>query len=198
VPGLEFKLANALGRDAGPEMGKIFAEGFYQWLQYFSKDKARLANAFAHMFNPDVFRAALLDGRVAGIAACTDGTIPSVRLQKRELKRHLGFVRGAIAYFVLKKEFEEKQYPFAFTPGMAAVEFVAVAEAHRGKGVAAALLGDILENTPYREYVLEVADTNLPAVRLYEKLGFREFMRVEMKQSRQSGINNLLYMNYTK
>jgi ribosomal protein S18 acetylase RimI-like enzyme len=46
--------------------------------------------------------------------------------------------------------------------------------------------------------VLEVADTNLNAVNLYTKLGFKEFKRVEEKHSKASGINYLVYMKYIK
>lgn len=43
-----------------------------------------------------------------------------------------------------------------------------------------------------------LADTNTTAVKLYEKLGFAEFQRVEMKYKKQSGVNYLVYMRYPK
>lgn len=81
---------------------------------------------------------------------------------------------------------------------MGTVEFVATSTEYRSKGVASSIINHIFETTPYNEYVLEVADTNEKAVRLYEKLGFSEFMRVKEKHSKQSGINNLLYLKYVK
>lgn len=191
-------IANELNEDIKMEMSKIFVDGFYQWLHFFSKDKGKLTRAFRHMFNLDVFYVAVIDGEVAGLAACTDSRIPSVRLVKKEFKKHLGWIVGTIAYSVLRREFEEKKYPFEITKGMGTVEFVATSAEYRGKGVASSIISNIFEATPYNEYVLEVADTNEKAVRLYEKLGFFEFMRVKMKQSKQSGINNLLYLKYLK
>lgn len=187
-------LAASLGESARPDISDIFVEGFFQWLQFFSRDKAILKRALAHMFNLDVFYVALYAGKVAGMAACTAAAVPCVQLQKSELTRHLGFLKGRIAYAVLKKEFEEKPYPFAISPGMGLVEFVATAPDYRGKGVAGSIIRHIFDVTPFSEYALEVADTNTNAVRLYEKLGFSEFMRIPQKHSKRSGVNNLVYM----
>jgi ribosomal protein S18 acetylase RimI-like enzyme len=192
-----FRAAEFSG-DPRRNMSEIFVDGFYQWLRFFSKDKARLISTFAHMFNPEVFYIAVESDRIAGLAACAGGTVPSVRLDKKELRKHLGFFKGTVTYLILKKEFEEKKYPFAIRKDMGMVEFVAVAEQSRGRGVAGAIIRHIFESTPYKEYVLEVADTNTPAVSLYEKLGFREFKRVKMKHSKRSGVNALIYMRYEK
>lgn len=69
------------------------------------------------MFNLDVFYIAVIDGEIAGIAACTDGKVSSVHLKSQELKKHLGFFMRTITYFILKREFEEKLYPFKITKG---------------------------------------------------------------------------------
>ena len=195
----EIKLASKKqDNDINDRMSEIFVEGFYQWLKYFSKDKKKLANAFSHMFNPDVFYIALLNDDICGIAACNDGVMKSIRLEKKELKKHLGFIKGSIAYSVLKHEFEEKQYPFTIEQDMGCIEFVATSSKYRGQGVASEIITHIFNNTPFTSYVLEVADTNLNAVNLYTKLGFQEFKRVKEEHSKQSGINYLVYMKYIK
>ncbi|WP_330218430.1 GNAT family N-acetyltransferase [Sporosarcina globispora] len=76
--------------------------------------------------------------------------------------------------------------------------FVATSVNYRGKGVATELLKTIMDSTSYDEYVLEVADTNTSAFKLYEKLGFAEFMRIPRKHSKRSGVNNLVYMKLVK
>lgn len=191
-------LASKLNDSAQAAISAIFVDGFYQWLKYFSKDKQKLSRAFAHMFNLDVFYAAQIDSNVAGIAALNDGTAPTVRLDKREMQKHLGFFMGWFAYKMLKREFEDKQYPFDMPPGTGYVEFVSTASAYRGKGVATAIMEHFFALPQFHEYVLEVADTNENAMRLYEKLGFQEFQRVEMKNKKQSGVNFLVYMRYKK
>lgn len=80
-------------------ISEIFAEGFTQWLGFFSKDPKKIAAAFAHMFVLDQFYVALYKGQVIG----TDGTSLSVKLDKKELRKHLGFFKGSMAGIFLKK-----------------------------------------------------------------------------------------------
>lgn len=195
---MEIKRASELGGDIRKKISDIFVEGFIQWLKIFSREPEKLSRAFAHMFLLDSFYVAVIDGEPAGIAACTDGKTPCVRLRPGELRRHLGLIKGSAAAAVLKREFENHPYPFPVKPGWGSVEFVATAGKHRGKGAASAVIRHIAAQTPYSAYILEVADTNGPAVRLYEGLGFREFLRVPRKHSKQSGVNDLVYMKYEK
>lgn len=185
-------------RDLRPDISVIFVDGFYEWLKFFSKDKAKLARTFTHIFNPTVFYAAVENDTVLGFAACTDGRVPSIRLQQREFRRHSGFIKGTLAYYILKREFEDKPYPFQIEPTMGAVEFVATNRQFRGRGVATQIIQYIHANTPLRSYVLEVADTNIKAVRLYEKLGYRVFKQIPEPHAKRSGFNFYLYMKYTK
>src|SRR5690625_4168932 len=191
--------ANETDLDVRKQMGEIFAEGFTQWLGYFSKDKNVIAKAFAHMFILDQFYVAIKNGEIAGVAACTDGKSFSVRLNKKELKSHLGFFKGSMAGIFLKKEFEA---PYEdFPPNTGSIEFVGTAPKFRGQGVASQIIEHIIENTPYNDFVIdEVADTNIPAKRLYEKLGFEEYRRKPMpeKMAKRNGINHLLSLKYVK
>lgn len=185
--------------DVRGQMAEIFAEGYTQWLGYFSKDRNIIAKAFSHMFILDQFYVAIADGEIAGFAACTDGKKISVRLNKKELRKHLGFFKGSMAGIFLKTEFEA---PYEnFPPNTGSIEFVGTAPKFRGQGVASQIIQHIIENTPYNDYVIEeVADTNIPAMRLYEKLGFEEYRRKPMpkKLAKKNGINNLLSLKYEK
>jgi ribosomal protein S18 acetylase RimI-like enzyme len=181
------------------QMSEIFAEGFTQWLGYFSKDKNIIAKAFAHMFVLDQFYVAIANDKVAGVTACTNGKTLSVRLNKKELRKHLGFIKGSMAGIFLKKEFEA---PYVnFPPNTGSIEFVGTALEFRGQGVASQIIHHIFENTPYNDYVIEeVADTNTPAMKLYKKLGFEEYKRKPFpeKIAKKNGINNLLSLKYVK
>lgn len=195
---IEIVRADRLGDPARNEISDIFVGGFIQWLRYFSNDPQRLSRAFAHMFLLDSFYVALVDGQIAGIAACTNGSSPSVRLEARELRRHLGFLRGSMAAMLLKSHLENHPYPFPVRPDWGSVEFVATDAQHRKKGIAIAIMEHIAKVTPFSAYVLEVADINLPAIRLYEKFGFKEFLRTSAPHSKRSGINHLVYMKYER
>ncbi|OZU87513.1 GNAT family N-acetyltransferase [Virgibacillus indicus] len=191
--------ADKVTMDVRTQMSEIFAEGFSQWLDYFSKDKNKIAKAFAHMFALDQFYLAVVNDKVAGMAACTNGKTLSIKLNKKELRNHLGLIRGGIAGIVLKKEWEA---PFEnFPPNTGSIEFVGTAAQFRGQGVASEIIRHILKNATYNDYVIEeVADTNIPAMKLYKKLGFEEYKRKTFpeKRAQKSGINNLLSLKYVK
>jgi ribosomal protein S18 acetylase RimI-like enzyme len=193
---ISVKCASELGEGCRRKISEIFIDGFGQYLTFFSKDPKRLAQAVEHMFNLDVFYVAFVEGEIVGITACTNGEGTSVKLIRKELKRHLGFVKGTMAYLFLKPEFEKK--PIESGEQLASVDFVATASKFRGSGVATTILEHLFTLPQYNQYILEVADTNMNAVKLYEKLGYKEFKRIKHKHSKRSGINYLVYMKYDK
>lgn len=180
------------------EVSKIFSESFYQWFKYFSKDTNRLAKAFDGSFIWEKFYFSLIDGQVCGMAAVTDGISPSIRLSNRKMTRNLGFYKGFLAYFILKHMLQNHKYPFPVSEETLSIEFVAVSEKSRRRGVASNLIQYIIDNSNSQRYILEVADTNLPAVSAYEKMGFEVFYSVPETHPKQSGINNYLYMEFVK
>lgn len=100
---MQIMRASELGNNARKNISDIFVAGFMQWLKYFSKDEGKLSRAFAHMFVLDAFHVAVIDGDIAGIAACTDRKTPPVHIKAGEFRRHLGLVRGSIAAAILRK-----------------------------------------------------------------------------------------------
>ncbi|WP_338011574.1 N-acetyltransferase [Lederbergia galactosidilytica] len=94
---------------------------------------------------------------------------------------------------MLKKDWET---PFEnLPPNSGSIEFVGTAIEFRGQGVASQIIRHILENDQYNDYVIaEVADTNIPAIKLYKKLGFEEYQRKPLpeKSAQKSGINHYL------
>lgn len=179
-------------------ISRIFASSFYQWFEYFSKDIDELALAFENSFVLDKFYFIKEINVICGMTACNDGNSSSIKLVKKDLIENLGFVKGNIANIVLKKELEKHTYPFEITKNTMFIEYVAVDSNFRNKGVASKLISHIITNTNCNEFILEVADTNVAAVNLYKKIGFVEFLSIPHKHSKQSGINNMLYMKYIK
>ena len=181
------------------QMAEVFAEGFSQWLDYFSKDKSVIAKTFAHMFVLDQFYVAMADNKVAGFAACTDCKALSVRLDTKELRKYLGFLKGTIGGAALRKEFEscfENQQPKT-----GSIEFVGTAIEFRGKGVASQIIQYIFDNRSFHTYLIEeVADTNIPAMSLYKKLGFKEYKSktIAPHKAKKIGINRFVSFKYVK
>ena len=194
---MEIVLASHLNKEnTRLQISKIFVEGFYEWIKFFSKDKDTLEKAFSHMFNLDLFYVAVINGEIAGFVSIRDKNSNNIILNKKELQKNLGLFMGYFAYKVLRKEFEYKKYPFTVTNEMLPIEFVATSTKYQRCEVASKIIKYIFKNNSNKSLILEVADTNLKAVALYKKLGFREIKRIKMKDSKRSGVNNLIYMEY--
>jgi len=180
--------------NSNEEISRVFVEGFFPLLKMLCKDKTKLTKALAHALRREQFFVALEDGRVVGIAACADGRTSSLWLDQSQLKRHLGWLRGELAYRTMHPEVDIPHYPVPIESGVGAIENVAVDPDYRRRGVARALLSHIFAETPCGSYILEVADSNAKAIALYESFGFREVKRVPQKYARFTGINEYLYM----
>ena len=190
-------MASELDFDVSSQMSEIFVAGFGQHMTPFSRDKQRLVRTFAHIFDLSHFYVAHKDGVVAAMTACTSHFSP-IKFDKQICQKELGFLRGWVAYSQLTKFIVEHKFPFEFTPNMGRIEIVATAPAFRGQGVAFALISHILANTPFAEYVLEVASDNTAAIKLYEKLGFAAFTQVEVPWFMRRWIAGFSYMKHEK
>ena len=190
---MEFTRADKTGFDPRSQLSGVFVEGFYPWLKHFSKDKDRLKAVFAHVFNLEKYFVAVDGKEIAAMAALTQGRSP-IALDRKVFVKELGFVRGSFAYFMLSRNMVRNGYPFTLSPKTGSIEFVATAPDFRNQGLAKGLLGFIMAKNHYTAYVLEVADTNISAVKLYESLGFREIKRVKAPRPKRSGVNFFLYM----
>jgi ribosomal protein S18 acetylase RimI-like enzyme len=193
---MEVRRASELGEGAREKISEVFLDGFYGDLKVFSKDKARLARALAHMFRLEYFYAAVIDGEIAGIAALAGMSGYCVRPRLKELARHLGPLRGLFASLGLRVFGRDPKYPpqAGADGGTASVEFVATSEKHRKKGAAAAILSHLHCLPGCSGYILEVKDTNAPALALYEKMGYRETHREKFRWAKFADFNWLVYM----
>lgn len=174
------------------KISEVFVDGYSKELAFFSKSESRLVDAFEHMFIVDAFYVAMIDGEIVGITACTNDKMRPIDPKSQELISHLGYVKGSIAHFSFQRIFQKPG--FVMGDRMGYIEFVATAKNHRGKGVATAMMNYLFRLPSFDEYVLEVADTNENAVKLYERLGFKEFKRIRVKWSKISGVNERIYM----
>jgi len=191
---MKYLKASELSFNPRPQMAKIFAEGFYDHgLKMLCKNKEELARATEHIFLLENFYVAIEnENEIAAFVGCCAKKPPPVTLDKKILRREMGFFHGSIVYFALNKVLIQKPYPFEQPLQAASIEFVATAPEHRGKGAAFGLLSHVMEVEPYNSYVLEVVGINIAAIRLYEKLGFVEFMRVPAPKG--SKLEQFVYM----
>lgn len=160
--------------DISLEVADVFVDGYYKDLSFFTKNKEKLKGAFKNSFNAEVFYIAEMDGKIVGILACSNNSSRAMHLIKKNMKKHLGFFMGSLAYFLMHKEFHTS---LDFPNNVGFIECVATSKLARNKGVCTKLLEFVMQELPYDEYILDVADANENAYRLYKKMGFIEFKR---------------------
>mgnify|MGYP001216219169 CR=1 FL=1 len=180
-------------RDVSFEVSKVFVDGYYRELSLFTGDKIKLIRTFRHAFCPDVIYVAELDHEIVGMLGCSNRNMRAMKLDRDQLKSHLGFWRGHLAYHLMKQEFNT---PLSYPDRTAYIECVATMEKARGRGVATALIQYVLHQLPYDQFILEVTDTNQTAYRLYKRLGFVEFDKKNEKLARLKGFHERIYMHW--
>ena len=179
--------------DVREEVANVFVDGYYKDLSFFTKDREKLKATFKNMLCTDVFYLAEMDGNIVGILACSNNRKRAMHIDKSIMKKSLGFVKGNLAFYMLNREFNT---PLDYPNDTTYIECVATSKSSRGKGVCTEMFRYVMENLPYRQFILEVADTNHTAYRLYKNLGFSEFKRKNEKFSKLKGLNQRIYMNW--
>lgn len=182
-----------LGEAYRRRITEVYVRGFADDFVAFSRDTGKLADAFEHMLLLERFYIALVDGEPVGLASLTEGDQTLFAPRWREIRRHLGLVRGTLGYVVIRSWF--MGVTDGARPGLAEIGFVATEPAFQGRGVATALLRHLLELPEYREYVLEdIKDTNASALSVYAKLGFTVYKHRKVRFARRVGFTELVSM----
>ena len=182
-----------LGEAYRRRITEVYVRSFADDFVAFSRDTARLADAFEHMLLLERFYVALVESDPAGLASLTEGRQMLFAPRWREIRRHLGLVRGLLCFVVIRTWFMRPSEDAA--PGRGEIAFVATEPAYQGRGVATALLRHLLALPGYREYVLEdIKDTNAPALAVYGKLGFTVHKRRKVRGARHAGFTELVSM----
>jgi len=189
---MEYLKATDVPFDPRMQISALVVDAYYDLLQHFKKDVYKITKALAESVLLEYFYVAVEDGELAAIVACKKDKPPPVKLEKKVLAKHLGLIIGNIAYPVINKHMIEHRYPFKLAEQTASIEIVATVKKYRGRGIAQGLLEHVMNEQPYKNYVLEVVDTNTAAIGLYEKMGFNEITRVAAPKN--SGFNHFIYM----
>ena len=148
---------------------EIFAASFYEPLSFISPRIEVIADILEHTFVPEHHYVALLDGNVVGVVSFSTARGRSHTFSRDRMVEKLGLFRGSIAFFRLRGVLER---PLELSDTQCYIDSVATDTAFRGMGISTELQRYLLRKLPYKEYLLEVAETNFKAIRMYEELGF--------------------------
>ena len=186
------KVRKAAEADRG-EVALCIAEGFEKDFAVLCNVNQTVAEAITPGLNIERFYVAEAEGGIAGVMAISDGSGRAARADGKALRKHLGFVKGAIGNMVLKEEFEGKvEIPDA----AGYIEFVAVRKSYRRQGVASEMMRESMRLSEYRDFVLDVTDVNEKAYNCYRKLGFEEYSRVPERHAKQKGFGAKIWMRF--
>ena len=100
-----------------------------------------------------------------------------------------------MAYYLLNKEFNT---PLAYPDDITYIECVATSESRHAERCLYRTVSVCYEKLPYRQYILDVADTNHVPYRLYKKLGFQSLIEKMKNIPKIKGLNQRIYMNWSK
>lgn len=177
------------------DIALCIAEGFKKDFDVLCKNTHTVAAAISTGLQISKFYVAESENEVVGVVAISDCNSRAATTDIASYKQNFGFIKGNIANLVLKEEFES---PLDYPPTTGYIEFVAVRNTHQRKGIATSMLKESMIQSSYKDYVLDVTDSNTAAIRCYSALGFKEFKRVKEKHSKQKGFSAKIYMRYQK
>ncbi len=170
---------------------EIFVDAYFDDLKDISDNKELLISIFARSLIISHFYGAFIDGNMIGIFALSDEKERSIKLDKKQIIKRLGFIKGTIVYTIMKKELEGKIQ--LNKPGVY-IEAVATDPISQGKGIATMMMQYVINNFNHCE--LDVIDINTSAIRVYTKLGFQVYKEEKAKKNQK--YSKKIYMQYDK
>ena len=173
-------------------IARTIAYSFEEVLSVLTKDMERMAKVFENGIYTDRFLVAEQGNELIGVVACGDCISRVIKATKNDCKKHLGLIKGLIAFRLIRSELMR---PHNYPVNTGYIDVLGVLQQARGKGVANELLNEIIKSNPkYNEIILDVDSVNHSAIKSYEKFGFVEYKRIPvMKFSKRSRI----FMRYT-
>jgi ribosomal protein S18 acetylase RimI-like enzyme len=177
------------------KIAKAIANSYSEEFSSLSKDQDQIAKALEQGINTGRFWVWVENDEILGISACSDVYQRAFAPNRKDCINNFGLIRGLIAYLIFKSEFA-KQLSYPKTTGY--IEFVGVIDTARGRGISKQIMEVIItQSKQYNEFVLDVMDNNIPAIKSYEKLGFSEFKRKPFRGGKSKGIQDRVYMKLT-
>ena len=110
---------------------------------------------------------------IIGILSISDANGRATKLDRQQLTKSFGRFKT----FLLGLGFSDFEKPIKIPATTGYIEYVAVDASQRGQGLAQQMLKESMRIAGFKDYVLNVKDSNEAAIRCYQKLGFREFTR---------------------
>ncbi len=174
---IEIKLA--IPEELRHQAAIICCEGFLSQIEWLFGSKQKAIAVVEHSFDGELGVAAHVQGQLVGFVGLKYATRPFLQFERSHCIRELGLLRGLLACLILNntsvaKPLSDEVY----------IAVLVVDASMRGKGIGSLLMQaafEIAQQNQCHSVVLDVANTNPDARRLYERLGFKLVRTIEFK-----------------
>ena len=158
----------SLDDDQQKKAVELFMEGFGSMMT-FSKDGALIRNLLVEIFDTELFKCYVEDGKVLGLIGVATNKVRPLNFKLESCVKYFGNIKGHMISSQMNGVFQKPVVKF--TDELYIDVLVTGSEARR-KGVGSALLNYAFALKGYNTFYVHVFSKNLPAIKLYEKNGF--------------------------
>lgn len=156
-----------------------------------SKNKNILSDFFMSSFDFNLSYAAVIDTRIVGFLAISNGKERSLKFDKSKCVELLGKLMGTITYYEMMFTLGRPNLESETDVG---IDYLATDKLYRGRGIASKLIEYACVTLCYKECFIDVDTNNTVAKRLYEYLGFKEYAQNKSITNRMLGFGRISRM----
>ena len=187
----EIRCLNQLEASHVQQTAALLVDSFYSMFKGITKERELLQRLFTPCMQLDLIYVLLKEDRVAGLIAVSDSRRRAIVINEETCVSVFGPVKGKILAWQLGKMLS---IPAVKGDRSGYVDFIATSPEYRRKGVGGQLLTFAEAGLDFDELYLDVLKDNLPAVSLYEKMGYRTESLKKSILMRLAGIKAMYIM----
>lgn len=187
----EIRCLNQLEARHVQQTAALLVESFFSMFKGITKERELLQRLFTPCMQLDLIYVLLKEDRVAGLIAVSDSRRRAIVMYEETCVSVFGPVKGKILAWQLGKMLS---IPAVKGERSGYVDFIATSPEYRRKGVGGQLLTFAEAGLDFDELYLDVLMDNLPAVSLYEKMGYRTETMKRSILMRLAGIKAMYIM----
>ena len=187
----EIRCLNQLEASHVQQTAALLVDSFFSMFKGITKERELLQRLFTPCMQLDLIYVLLKDDRAAGLIAVSDSRRRAIVMKEETCVSVFGPVKGKILAWQLGKMLS---IPAVKGDRSGYVDFIATSPEYRRKGVGGQLLTFAEAGLDFDELYLDVLKDNLPAVSLYEKMGYRTETLKKSILMRLAGIKAMYIM----
>ena len=157
-----------LDDDQQKQAVELFMEGFGSMMT-FSKDSALIRSLLVEIFDTELFKCYVEDGKVLGLIGVATNKVRPLNFTQESCIKYFGKLKGRMISSQMNCVFQKPVVKFA---DELYIDVLVTGSEARRKGVGSALLNYAFAIKGYNTFYVHVFSKNLPAIKLYEKNGF--------------------------